>query len=167
LERDVVEPVPYDEVAARTGPFAGAIDHPFPACFVCGPDRTEGDGLRLFPGTLGPGRTACTWQPGQWVADSRGIVPPEIVWAALDCPGGWSSDLVGRPMVLGTMTASVVRSPSVGEPCVVVGRLDASDERRSSTSTALYGDAGELLARAEAVWIRVDPATFNRLGAAQ
>jgi hypothetical protein len=69
-------------------------------------------------------------------------------------------------MVLGTMTASVIRSPNVGERCVVVGRLDASDERRSSTSTALYGGAEELLARAEAVWVRVDPATFNRLGAA-
>jgi hypothetical protein len=66
-------------------------------------------------------------------------------------------------MVLGTMTATVVRAPEVGEHCVVVGRLDATDDRRSFTSTALYGAAGDVLARAEAVWIRVDPTLFNQL----
>ena len=163
LDREVVPPVAPDEVASGIGPYAGATSHPFPGCFVCGPDRAEGDGLRLFPGTLGPGRTACAWQPDRSVAGADGQVPTEVVWAALDCPGGWSSDLRGRPMVLGTMTAAVVRVPDVAEPCVVVGRLDATDERRSSTSTALYGADGALLARAEAVWVRVDPDVFNRL----
>jgi hypothetical protein len=165
LEREIVPSVPYDEVAEVVGPFAGAVDHPFPGCFVCGPDRGVSDGLRLFPGAISAGRTACTWAPDSSVAGTDGAVPVEIVWAALDCPGGWSSDLAGRPMVLGTMTASVLRVPQIGERCVIVGRLDQTDERRSSTSTALYGDAGELLARAEAVWVRVDPAVFNRLAA--
>lgn len=165
LERAVVPPVPYDQVAELIGPYAGATEHPFPGCFVCGPDRAEGDGLRLFPGPLAPGHTACTWRPDVAVTDLGGAVPPQIVWAALDCPGGWCSDLGGRPMVLGTMTAAVERVPRAGEPCVVVGRLDSTDERRSSTSTALYGADGDLLARAEAVWIRVDPAVFNRLEA--
>ena len=161
LERTAVPAVGF-ETAASAGPYAGAVDHPFPGCFVCGPDRAEGDGLRLFPGRLEPGRTACTWVPDASVADADGVVPAEIVWAALDCPGGWSADLTGRPMVLGTITASVLRAPDLGERCVVVGRLDEGDERRSLTSTALYsGDT--LLARAEAIWIRVDPDTFNRL----
>lgn len=165
LEREVVPPLPYDEVAAVVAPFAGAVDHPFPGCFVCGPERAVGDGLRLFPGAIAPGRTACTWTPDPSVAGPDGVVPVEIVWASLDCPGGWSSDLAGRPMVLGTMTATVLRVPAVGEQCVVMGRLDQTEERRSSTSTALYGDAGELLARADAVWVRIDPAVFNRLAA--
>ena len=162
LDRDTVPATPYDLVAAGIGPYAGATDHPFPGCFVCGPDRGVGDGMRLFPGALEPGRTACTWEPHASVAGTDGAVPVEIVWAALDCPGGWSSDLGGRPMVLGTMTAVVDRAPDVGERCVVVGRLDASEERRSSTSTALYGGDGALLARAEAVWVRIDPEVFNR-----
>ena len=165
LLREVVPPIPYDEVATRTGPYAGATDHPFPGCFVCGPDRVEGDGLRLFPGALGPGLTACTWRPDSSVAAADGTVPAEIVWAALDCPGGWSSDLTGRPMVLGTMTAEVLRLPREGAHCVVVGRLDQTDDRRSSTSTTLYGGDTALLARAEAVWVRVDPDVFNRLTA--
>lgn len=164
LEAALVPPVPYDEVARRTGPYEGATDHPFPGCFVCGPDRADGDGLRLFPGGLGPGNTACTWRPDASVVGSGGTAPAEIVWAALDCPGGWSSGLNRRPMVLGTMTAEVLRLPRVDERCVVVGRLDQADDRRSSTSTALYVGT-TLLARAEAIWVRVDPAVFNRLAA--
>jgi acyl-CoA thioesterase FadM len=68
-------------------------------------------------------------------------------------------------MVLGTMTAEVLRLPRVDERCVVVGRLDQTDDRRSSTSTALYDTGGTLLARAEAIWVRVDPDVFNRLTA--
>lgn len=33
-------------------------DHPFPTCFVCGPRRATGDGLRIFPGKLSFGQAA-------------------------------------------------------------------------------------------------------------
>ena len=90
-------------------------------------------------------------------------VAAEIVWAALDCPGGW---YVGpaRPADGARdddCAGSAGREPA--SQCVVVGRLDETGERRSSTSTALYGADGQLLARAEAVWVRVDPEVFNRL----
>ena len=62
LEREVVPSVGTTRSRRRPDRYAGADDHPFPGCFVCGPDRAEGDGLRLFPGGLGPGRTACTWR---------------------------------------------------------------------------------------------------------
>lgn len=158
------------ETAAAAGPYPGQTDHPFPGCFVCGTDRARLDGLRIFPGRIGDGRTACTWTPDSSnavhpISGDTEVVPPEIVWAALDCPGGWCSDLGGRPMVLGTMTAAIIRLPRVGEHCVITGRLDTADERRSSTSTALYGSAGDLVARAEAIWVRVDPEVFNRLEA--
>ena len=68
-------------------------------------------------------------------------------------------------MVLGTMTAEVLRLPRVDERCILVGRLDQTDDRRSSTSTTLYGADTAMLARAEAVWVRVDPEVFNRLAA--
>ncbi len=29
--------------------------HFYPGCFVCGPDREHGDGLRVFAGPVGPG----------------------------------------------------------------------------------------------------------------
>src|SRR5205823_337318 len=57
-------------------------DHPFPGCFVCGPEREPGDGLRLLPVALGDGR----------VAARVNLAEPSIpmVWAALDCPGAFA-----------------------------------------------------------------------------
>ena len=46
--------------------------------------------------------TACAWVPDDSVDLAQ-------TWAAMDCPGGWSGGLAGRPMVLGTMTARVER----------------------------------------------------------
>jgi hypothetical protein len=64
-------------------------DPVFPGCFVCGPSRAPGDGLRVFPGALaGRGLWAAPWTPDPSVAGADGAVRPEMVWAALDCPGG-------------------------------------------------------------------------------
>lgn len=150
---DELEAVPSIEAdaarrAAQTYP--GFQTHPFPECFVCGPQRAAGDGLRLFPGRLGDGRTACTWTVG---ADLAG--EPRFVWAALDCPGGWSAPIEGRPMVLGRMTARVSSTPTAGEECVVMGRLEGSEGRKTWTATTVYGDDGRELGRARATWITV------------
>lgn len=154
-------PVPRvaDEQADAAAPrYRGRRNHPFPTCFTCGPDRPPGDGLHLTPGVLEdrPGDTACTWVPDEADPD----VP--TVWAALDCPGGWSVDLVGRPMVLGTITAAIHRLPRRGERCVVMGRALDVHGRKASTATTLWsGD--EVLARATAVWVAVDPKAFSAL----
>ena len=157
-----VEPV--DEATAREAQrsYAGWLCHPFPTCFVCGPDRLPGDGLRLTPGWLDgrPEQTACTWVPDD-TAD------PAQTWAAMDCPGGWSGGLAGRPMVLGTITARVERPARPGERCVVVGRHLGTDGRKTRTAATLWSVAPdgarepELLATSEHVWIAVDPSTFG------
>src|SRR4051794_31035726 len=46
---------PREEIDFNQATAAGAAspafhNHPFPTCFTCGPDRAEGDGLRIFPG---------------------------------------------------------------------------------------------------------------------
>lgn len=141
--------------AGAASAYRGLKDHPFPTCFTCGPERPPGDGLHLTPGVLAdrPQDTACLWTP-QAAADGP------TVWAALDCPGGWSVDLVGRPMVLGTMTAVVHRAPVAGERCVVMGRALRTEGRKAFTATTLWsGD--EVLAQATAVWLAVDPAAFS------
>ena len=84
-----------------------------------------------------------------------------ITWAALDCVGGWSEDLEGRPCVLGRMTARVDARPVVGEPHVVVGRRLGRDGRKSFTASTLYDADGRVVAAARHVWIAVDPAVFN------
>ena len=47
---DTVEAVSRAEASEAMERFAGFTSHPFPTCFSCGPDRAEGDGLRIFPG---------------------------------------------------------------------------------------------------------------------
>jgi hypothetical protein len=149
-------------VSARTAGdsgrrYRGHDFHPFPTCFVCGPDRRDGDGLALTPGPVAgqPGTVACTWVPDESVADAGGQVAREVVWAALDCPGGWTGDEARRVMVLGWMTADIHAVPTVAERYVLVGRSAPPASRTMRTHTALYQENGTLLAAASAVWITV------------
>jgi hypothetical protein len=147
-------PVPFGTALAAQEAFPGRDAHPFPTCFVCGPDRAPGDGLRLAPGPApGLGVSATTWVPDSSLGGDP--VPAHACWAALDCPGGWAVILPGRPLVLGTMTARLVRRPRVGEPCVVVGVGLEQDGRKHRTASALYGADAEPLGHADAVWIAI------------
>lgn len=165
-----VDAVPADVAADAMGHYAGLRTHPFPGCFACGPDRDEGDGLQIFPGAV-PGSddtVASLWVPHASLAVSSDLVDAGIervgvatTWAALDCIGGWSEDLEGRPSVLGRMTARIDALPVVGEPHVVVGRLLRREGRKTFTASTLYDSDGRVVATAEHVWIAVDPSAFN------
>ncbi|TWD79206.1 hypothetical protein FB561_0261 [Kribbella amoyensis] len=154
-----IDPISFEEARAVEVKYRGLVDHPFPACFACGPANAEG--LQLRPGALGDGRTACTWRPSADLGGEDGLVDAEYLWAALDCPGGWATDLEGRPSVLGRMTACVDARPQSGEACVVMGRLLGEDGRKTFTATTLYDSDGRIVARAKHTWITVDPALFN------
>lgn len=151
--------VPEAEEAQRR--YGGFDAHPFPRCYSCGPERAEGDGLRLFAGSVRPGTgpdgvgntVACSWTPHPVLDEGDGGVGMAQVWAALDCPGGWSSDVSGRPAVLGRFTARVDRMPRVGETHVVMGHLEEVDGRKIHTGSALYDGQGRLMAQARATWI--------------
>lgn len=133
--------------------FAGFASHPFPGCFVCGPARASGDGLRIFPGAWRDGLVAAPWLPDRSLARSDGRVFPEHVWAALDCPGYFATAANGRPMLLGQMTGRLERAPQVGERCVVVAWQIASEGRKHRVGTAVFGDDGTPCGLAEALWI--------------
>lgn len=150
-----VDPATAAEAATR---FLGTAGHPFPTCFVCGTERAEGDGLLLTPGALAdrPSTVACAWTPGPSVADDHGIVELPVVWAVLDCPGGWTDDPAAEPMVLSRMTARISRRPVLGQSYVVVGRRLRRSGRTAVNATALYDAAGTLLAEASAVWAAVN-----------
>jgi hypothetical protein len=141
-----VAPVPLTAAVAASRAYGGFAGHPFPTCYVCGPQRA--DGLRIFAGPVGDGRTAAPW-----------AVPADVayptMWAALDCPGGWSAIHVGRTYVLGRMTAAVDVLPEPGSTCVVVGRTISMSGRKALVDSSVYGPAGDRLATARSTWIAV------------
>jgi hypothetical protein len=150
------------DAAARFDEDAYQAAHAFPECFTCGPDRDDGDGLRLFPAAVEPGVVAWPWEPTAAIVEGDGLVPDEILWAALDCPSGlaWMGDAPGAadaPAVLGRMTAGVQRRPAVGERLVVMGWRIAREGRRLLAGSAVYrADGGEVLAANRAVWVLLD-----------
>jgi len=167
-ELDAVEEVAPDRAAEAMARYPGLRSHPFPRCFACGPDREEGDGLRIFPGAVGDGRVASVWRPHESLAESSDLLDPGVqvvslgtAWAALDCVGGWSTDLEGRPMVLGQIAARVDALPVVGEPHVVVGKELSSQGRKTFTASTIYDADGRIVARARHTWIAIDPAAFG------
>lgn len=174
LALTVVEPVePGTARDAREG-YPGLRSHPFPECFACGPDRAEGDGLRIFPGPVHDGSktlAASTWTPTAEnpggpddhadQADQADHATLPVTWAALDCIGAWTSDLAERAIVLGRMTARVDALPRVGEEHVVVGSLLRTEGRRTFTAGTLYDADGRVVATAEHIWFEVDPGAFG------
>jgi hypothetical protein len=141
-------PPPATGPAAAAGAevYPGFAAHPFPTCFGCGPEHPEG--LRIFPGRLPDGRTVASW-----------TVPDDVefatIWAALDCPGGWTVLDGDHPYVLGRITAIVAELPEPGTDCVVVGEATERSGRKAKVTTTLYGADGAVLGTAGATWIAV------------
>lgn len=137
-------------------------EHPLhPPCFSCSLTREEGDGLRVAVGQVEGqpvGYLAGVWTPHPNFADADGLVPAEIVWAALDCPGSiaWMVHLP-RVGLLGTMTGEVLRLPKAGEPHIVTAWPLGSEGRKHYAGVALFTAGGELLARGHQIWIGRNP----------
>lgn len=142
---DPLAPVSLAEATEATGRYRGWQGHPYPTCFVCGPQHP--DGLRLFPGPVGDDRVAAPWVP---VDDD-----PVMVWAALDCPSGWASDLPGRPLLLGRMALRQLAQPVPGAEHVAVGWVVGAEGRKVHTASALYTATGEVVALAQHTWVAV------------
>jgi hypothetical protein len=143
-------PAPVDRETAEHASrrYPGFQRHAFPTCFVCGPARAEGDGLRIFAGPV-PGRDifAAPWEPPDDVDEA-------LVWAALDCPGAIAVGFPDRgETVLGRFAARVDRVPGSREPCVVVAWPLGEEGRKLYAGTALFDATGDLLAVARATWI--------------
>jgi hypothetical protein len=143
VDVDAGPPVSVEQAAATA--FLGRERHPYPTCFVCGTARA--DGLDVHPGRLDDGRVAAVWTPA--------TDDPVHVWAALDCPGGWASDLAQRPLVLGRMALERHGAVHPGQPHVVVGWTTGGEGRKVQAATALRAADGALLAVSRATWLAV------------
>ncbi|MFL6161635.1 MAG: hypothetical protein ACJ74U_05350 [Jatrophihabitantaceae bacterium] len=146
-----VPPVDFEAAAEAATRFEGFRDHPFPTCFGCGTDRS--DGLACYAGPVVAGEPSYVATP--FVPRPDLPRDPALIWAALDCAGGWSIGLAGRRAVLGRMTALISEVPEIGERCVVVARCDRWDGRKAHSRSTGYGADGRILGVTSAIWIEL------------
>jgi hypothetical protein len=154
-------PVSLAEAHAAAGRGRYFEDPVYPGCFGCGMSRSPGDGLRIFPGAVtSRGLWAAPWTPDASVSDARGLVWPEAVWAALDCPSGIAAAEAASlsrdtAILLGQMTAGPVVPPASGDQCLVIAWPAGRDGRKLSAGSAVLGPDGEVLAAASTLWLTV------------
>lgn len=151
----VVPTLAQAEAASRRHPFVD-VRHPFDACFVCSPHRR--DGLQVVPGPLADGVNGALFRtPRQW------LLPPEVVWASLDCVSYPAADAAaGRLSLLGTLTVTQHRQIAGGELLAAVGWTRSTGNRSTATSSALVDEQGTVVASANAVWIALRRGVLGR-----
>jgi hypothetical protein len=164
VQVEVPDPPTLSEAQAASREYRGFVSHWFPTCFVCGPKRGPGDGLRIFPGDVAGRRlVASTWEPDGSLCDASGRVLPEFMWAALDCPGAFTFDKAARSMILlGELAAVLHGFVSAGERCVVIGWEIAQEGRKHHTGTALFSESGACCGVGRAIFFEVPVSAGDR-----
>jgi hypothetical protein len=172
VELDLSPPSPpsFEKAEKAAHSFRGFHEHVFPGCFVCGPDRGEGDGLRIFPGAEGEkGLFAAPWIPDVSLVGEGSVgrvgdpVSGEFIWAALDCPGAFSfPQPEGKVVLLGEMKVGLFGNVAIGERCVVTSWEIETKGRKHFTGSALYGADGDCRGLAHGLWFEVDPSSVPR-----
>jgi hypothetical protein len=152
------------QAESASGRYLGFSRHPFPRCFVCGPERRVGDGLRIFPGALdADGVVAAPWIPDRSLANEAEVVAREFLWAALDCSSGFAVLPIpeGKTIVLGELSARIDGDVAPDEKCVVVGWPLRIEGRKRLAAAAVLNESGKLVAVGRATWIGVEARAFG------
>lgn len=134
---------------------------PFSTCFVCGKDREHPDGLCIHPQRVvgREGTVAAPWRLHAGLAEADGLVATEYLWAALDCPGYFAC-APGEAALLARLTVSIdTRLEAEGEATVIGWDLSGAGRKRRC-GTAVFAPDGSLVAKAEGLWVVVDPASI-------
>lgn len=160
---DITLPQIPDDAAVRAARDAFSVEaatHPIPQCFVCGPGRSRDDALCLFTGPVPDSPVnADFWDADEGFADAAGLIRPEILWAALDCPTAFALRHGNTKLcLLGSLTAEIYRRPKAGERLTVMSWKRGIDGRKNFGDGALIDERGDVVAAANAVWIELtDP----------
>jgi hypothetical protein len=163
LHLDIPNPPTLEESINAAKRYPGFATHPFPTCFGCGHERTEGDGLRIFSGPVtGSEVLAAPWLPDASLTEETGRVRTEFLWAALDCPAGWAVVNLKNTLypdapyiLLGRFVAEVKEGLKPGQNCVTIG----NDGRKLFSGSAIFSESGDLMAAGKATWIAIQPRT--------
>jgi hypothetical protein len=134
--------------AARGRPAAWPPE--FDNCWVCSP-RDDGLGVIFGPLHDRPDMTGAVLHAG-----AGATLAPEIAWAALDCPS-YTPALWGSPTpsLLASLHAELIEPLPAGVPLAVAGWTLGTEGRKHRSATAILAPDARVLARAEALWIRL------------
>ena len=156
---DVAPPAPIDletATAAMKSSFALDPCHPFPTCFVCGPKRKAHDGLEIFPAAIHEGLFAAAWLPAAEFGDSRQVLLPQFLWAAMDCPTGFAAGFpVAGKLVTGRLAVEQLQPIKIGERCLLLSWPLGIEGRKHFSAACLYQNQ-KPCAVARATWIRLE-----------
>ncbi len=158
LDMDVPAAPTLAQAALASKRYAGFRQHTLPLCYVCGPERPQNDGMHLFAGPVPDTDIhACVWSPHlDQLCNQGSAVRPEIVWAALDCPGYFALyGQIPKPALLGELTATLEAPVDGGQDHVVFAWPISRDGRKLVAGTAIADRTGRILARARATWIEL------------
>ena len=156
INLDVPSPPTYEEaVAASKHSLALGSIPPSPDCFVCGCNRDNSDGLRVFAGpAFDAGLVAAPWIPDASLADDSGRIREVFLWSVLDCPGAYAFFGDTMPaIVLGRLVAGVKQKIMPGEKCVIIGWKISQEGRKLISGSALFSESNDLCATAKATWL--------------
>ena len=155
LTLDIPDPPSMAQAEQARKRYGGYSRHAFPTCFVCGTDRAA-DGLMIHSGQVeGRDVWAAPFQPDPSLPAVDGILEPEMVWSALDCPGAWAveRDTRDRPVVLGRMAAHLERTAPADRAFIAIGWPLGVDGRKLYSGTALFDAEGTCYGWARQTWI--------------
>lgn len=147
-------------------PDAPGAFRPFDSCFVCGEARSHGDGLCIHSKQVKghAGMVAAPWKLYDGLARAGGNIDPLYIWSALDCPGYFAC-APGEAALLARLTAEVVAPlKAEGEAAVIAWDMaepGTEKGRKRRCGSAVYGADGTLVAKAEGLWITIDPSKLK------
>lgn len=158
IELALPEAVSFEQAERAALDYPGPQRHPYPRCFVCGPDRPRGDGLALYTGVVeGRSVVAAPWVPTRDLCGDDGLVAGHFIWAALDCPGWFGYSLFEREVaqsLLGRLAVEIRQRPECEQRYVIVGWNLGREGRRIECGSMLLDAAhGDCLAFARSTWV--------------
>ena len=154
--------VPVEQAQRASSESPAFLNHPFPTCFTCGPERKAGDGLRIFPGSVAVAGESSSVFAAPWIPDSSltsggVVVRPEFVWAAMDCPTGFAAGFPWKGTLVTGRLAVEQTSPVYPErPYVVMSWSTGSEGRKHHAGAALHDADGKVCAKARATWVKLE-----------
>lgn len=132
-------------------------------CFGCGPENSSGLNLQVF---RSGDEVWADVRFGQHHAGAHGVVHGGVLAAACDDLVAFLLYVHTVPAVTRSLTVEYLAPVPVGERHRLVGRLVARQGRRLHMTAEGAAEDGSLRFRADAVFVTVDLAHFERFGVA-